>query len=121
VNEKTIIRIAAVMAVVGLAALFFLIKVSFADSTDIGTLEGMEGKSVRVEGVVTRVNVHPEGHVFFTLNDHSGSIAVVAFAGSKIEVAYSLVEGQKLSVIGKVDVYKEKLEIIAKDITILSA
>jgi DNA/RNA endonuclease YhcR with UshA esterase domain len=51
------------------------------------------------------------------VTDTSGEISVVAFKSSNIDEVYNVGVGDQISVIGRVEEYKGKLEIIAKEIS----
>ena len=109
-----ILKISIVIAVVGIIALFFLTqykneKVSKIEDLKVGQIE-------RIEGMVNSVYVSKDRHVFLSVSDSTGDIDVVAFKSANIDLAYELENGDTVSVLGKVDEYKGKNEIIAQDI-----
>ena len=55
-------------------------------------------------------------HVFLKVADNTGEVAVVALENSNIDKAYDLEVEDEVSVIGRVGEYKNKIEIIAKEI-----
>ena len=67
--------------------------------------------------MVSSVYVTKNNHVFLKVADNTGEVTVIAFNNSNIDSARELESGDQVSVIGKVDAYKGKLEIIAKEIT----
>jgi DNA/RNA endonuclease YhcR with UshA esterase domain len=110
-----IVKIAMVVAVIGIIALFFLTQykneaISKVEDLKIGQVE-------RIEGMVNSVYVSKDNHVFLGVADNTGEIDVVAFKSANIDIAYDLENGDQISVLGKVEEYKGKLEIIAKEIS----
>jgi len=110
-----IVKIALVVAVIGIIALFFLTQykneaISKVEDLKIGQVE-------RIEGMVNSVYVSKDRHVFLNIADNTGEIDVVAFKSANIDIAYDLENGDQISVLGKVEEYKGKLEIIAKEIS----
>ena len=117
-EAKTLNRLLLVLAAIGVLTFFYFAQISLATPVNIGDLKDSVGRTVRVDGEVSYVNVLKEGHVFFGLRDKTGKITVVSFAGAGIKESYDLIEGQSVSIIGKVQKYKGKLEVVAKNIAI---
>jgi exonuclease VII large subunit len=110
-----IVKLALVIAVVGIIALFFLTQYK---NENVSRIEDLKvGQVERIEGMVNSVYVSKDSHVFLSVADSSGEIDVVAFKSSNIDIAYDLESGDQISVLGKVDEYKGKMEIIAKEIS----
>lgn len=61
---------------------------------------------VSVRGEVSNCKDHPSGHLYFTLKDGSGTLAVVMFAGKRRGLRFPLREGQRIVVSGSVSVYE---------------
>jgi DNA/RNA endonuclease YhcR with UshA esterase domain len=114
-NIMEIVKIALVIAVIGIIALFFLTQYKNESVTKVEDLK--EGQVQRVEGMVNSVYVSKDNHVFLKVADSTGEIDVVAFKSANIDIAYDLVSGNQVSVLGTVQEYKNKLEIIAKEIS----
>lgn len=97
----------------------FFLNVSFGSPNilikDIN--EEMINEKVTIQGEITYLYVSKNGHVFLKIKDESGEIKVVVFKNSGLSRVYELEKGQKISVSGKIEEYKDELEIIAKDIT----
>ena len=75
-----------------------------------------EGQVGRITGLINSVYITKEGHAFLKVTDSSGEITVVAFNNSNIKQVNELGIGDQVSVLGRVEKYKGKLEIIAKEI-----
>ncbi|MUV07064.1 hypothetical protein GOP80_07720 [Planococcaceae bacterium Storch 2/2-2] len=69
------------------------------------------GKRATIEGNVTNVYHHKNGHLFLKVSDRSGTLDVVFFS-SHFRVLPVIEEGDTIRVSGKVEEYKNKLEII---------
>jgi DNA/RNA endonuclease YhcR with UshA esterase domain len=109
-----ILKISLVIAAVGVIALFFMTQYS---KQDISKIEDLKiGQMYKVEGTVSSVYVSKDNHVFLKVSDNTGDVDVVAFKSANIDIAYDLVDGNQITVYGKVEEYKNKLEIIAKQI-----
>ena len=109
-----ILKISIVISILGIAALFFITRYSTEESIKISDLK--IGQIERITGMVTSVYNSKDGHVFLKVADNTGEINVVVFKGSNIDEAYELEVGEEISVLGRVEEYKKKLEIIAKEI-----
>lgn len=115
-ETKNLLRISIIIAVIGIAALFFITNISI-EKVDIADAGKYMGSSVKIEGNINSVFTSKDGHVFFKVSDNSGSIDVVAFKNYNLDGVYNLKKGQEIEVRGIVQEYKGKLEIIAKEIT----
>jgi DNA/RNA endonuclease YhcR with UshA esterase domain len=108
-----LIKISITVAIVGIIALFFIVKYQQQNTVKISDLE--QGQIERITGMINSVYVSKDGHTFLKVTDSSGEISVVAFKSSNIDV-YDLEIGDQISVLGRVEEYKGSLEIIAKEI-----
>lgn len=75
------------------------------------------GKNVKVCGNITSLYVSKNNHVFLKVNDDSGKIDVVIFNSSvdKFRIK-NLEKNDFVCISGKIDEYKNRLEIIPKEI-----
>jgi len=108
-----LIKISITIAIIGIVALFFIVKYQQQNTVKISDLE--QGQIERITGMINSVYVSKDGHTFLKVTDSSGEISVVAFKSSNIDV-YDLEIGDQISVLGRVEEYKGSLEIIAKEI-----
>jgi len=108
------VRIIVVAALLGLAALFLWLKHNEQDTAKITELK--QGQVESITGMVNSVYVTKAGHTFLKVADTSGEVSVVAFNNSNIDGVQDIEIGDQVSVIGRVEQYKGKLEIIAKEI-----
>ena len=113
-NFMDILKISISIAIVGIVALFFLTQFNNENTIKISELK--IGQVAKVTGMVTSVYVSKNDNVFLKVADNTGEISVVAFKSSNIDEAYDLENGEQVSVTGRVEEYKNSLEIIAKEI-----
>lgn len=118
-ENKTIVKICITLAALGLIALYFVTNFYNEKVIDIADAKNYVGQNVRIKGYINTLYTSQEGHSFLKVYDISGDIEVVAFKSSKIDVS-GLQEGKKVSVFGRVQEYKGSIEIIAKEIKVLS-
>jgi len=110
-----ILKISIVIAILGIIALFFITQYNKENIIKIEDLK--IGQIERVTGMITSVYVSKDEHVFLKVADNTGEVTIVAFKNSNIDAAYELENGDQISVLGRVDEYEGKLEIIAKEIS----
>jgi len=109
-----IIKISITVAILGIVALFFLVRYNEQNTVKISELK--QGQIERITGMVNSVYISKDSHTFLKVADTSGEISVIAFKSSNIDEVYELEVGDQISVLGRVEEYKGKLEIIAKEI-----
>ena len=109
-----ILKISIITAVIGVILLFVITQVFNEETVKIEDLK--LGQIERISGMVTSVYVSRNMHVFLKVADNTGEIDVVIFENHNIDEAYDLEVGDEVSVLGRVDEYKGKIEIIAKEI-----
>ncbi len=117
ISDKKLMQLSLATAVIGIIALYVLVSVVQPKAAAIAGLKDMAGQNVLVSGVVTGY-MESKGTVFITLENNS-SIKVVMFANDaeKYPDVYKIKEGDNATVKGKVQYYKNELEIIAKHIS----
>ena len=76
--------------------------------------------SLYVKGEASNVKYHSSGHLYFTLKDGQGSMPCVMFAGNRGGLKFRLEEGNKIVVLGNIDVYERdgRYQLYAKEITL---
>ena len=109
-----IIKISIITAVIGVILLFVITQVFREETIKIEDIK--LGQIERISGMVTSVYVSKNMHVFLKVADNTGEVDVVIFENNNIDEAYELEVGDEVSVLGRVDEYKGKTEIIAKEI-----
>jgi len=113
-----IVKISAVIAVLGLVSLWFITDVSGDMTVPLYDLDSYMGRTLTVSGRVESVYTTNGGHTFIKITDDITEIKVVAFKGA-VDNAYAIERGQDIEVRGKVDEYKGFIEIIAQEVRIL--
>ncbi len=75
---------------------------------------------IYVKGEISNCKYHTSGHIYFSLKDESGAIACVMFAGDRKGLAFRMQEGQKVIVLGSINVYERdgKYQLYAKEIVL---
>lgn len=61
---------------------------------------------IYVKGEVSNCKYHTSGHIYFSLKDESGTLSCVMFAGQRRGLAFTIKEGQRVTVFGSVNVYE---------------
>ena len=106
-------KVSFAVSVIGIAGLLVVSQFAEAPQISISQLTlSMVGEKVVVNGIATGVSRN-DGNLFMTLDDGT-KIDVVVFERNarKIDVG----EGANVTIIGTVNVYKSKLEIVADSI-----
>jgi exonuclease VII large subunit len=114
-DNKTIIKLSLSVAMVGIIAMYIFTSVS-TNTISIAEASNFIGQKITLKGTIEDYRLSKDGHAFFKITDLSGTMPAVAFRNSNIENAYTLKDGQKIVISGKIQEYKESLEIIASKI-----
>lgn len=61
---------------------------------------------IYVKGEVSNCKAHSSGHLYFSLKDESGTLSAVMFAGQRRGLAFPLQNGQRVVVLGSINVYE---------------
>lgn len=105
-------KVSLIFSLIGILILFFLTYTIKVQLYEINSLSKDNiDDTVRVKGIVESFTETP-GLYLVNLKDNSGRITVVVFKDERL----GLQEGLNLEVIGNVVEYKDKIEIIAKEI-----
>ena len=89
------------------------------DIIPIGDVIYKKGETVRIQGTITKLYTTRGDHKLFTLVSGEESIKGVIFSGSvDLDPMISL-GGKKADIIGRIDEYKDELEIIIKEIKLI--
>jgi aspartyl/asparaginyl-tRNA synthetase len=119
-EAKLIRNISIACSVVGLAILFFLSRTVELRQTDINQISPEDdGKNVKVCGNVSSKSISKTNHVFLKLRDKTGSIEIVIFNSTTGKVNMNFDKYSDICVVGSIDEYANKTEIIAKDIQVV--
>ncbi len=114
-DNKLLLKVSISVALIGIIGLYIFTS-SAENSMNVADTGDYIGQRVTLDGVVGKPYASKDGHVFFDLSDSTGTIKAVAFRSSNIEAAYELKEGQQITLTGKVEEYKDALEIVASKI-----
>jgi len=114
-SDKTLLRISAVTAAAGMIALYLIVAFIEPRQAEIADLK--VGENVLVGGAVSEF-ARSEGNIFFRLTNGS-SIKVVMFANDAERMHIEIKDNNIVMVKGKVQYYRNSIEIIAKEIRIV--
>ncbi len=114
-KETTLLKIALICSLVGLLVLYFISeKIEVKDyKPDILSNKNI-GDEVKVSGIIQKINY--QQNVAFIEMEQKIPISIVVFADNK---NLSLKRGDSVEVIGKLQEYKGKNEIIADGIRVV--
>ena len=78
---------------------------------------------IYVKGEVSNCKYHTSGHIYFSLKDEFGTIACIMFASARSGLSFRMREGQKVVVLGSVNVYERdgKYQLYANEIILEGA
>ena len=112
-KETTLLKIALICSLIGLIVLYFLsAKIEIRDY-EPNILNENIGDDVRLKGTITKTS--DKGDVVFMELLQEYPVSVVLFSSNNI----SLKKGDNVEVIGKVQEYKSKNEIIANKVRVV--
>lgn len=112
-KESTLLKIALICALIGLVALYFIsAKIEVKDYKP-SELSKNIGDDVNLKGTVTKIA--DKGNVVFVDVSQQNSVSVVLFTDNNI----NLKSGDNVEVIGKVQEYNGKNEIIAQKVRVI--
>ncbi|MBU0758565.1 MAG: hypothetical protein KKF44_10945 [Nanoarchaeota archaeon] len=113
-NEKMLLRISVLFAVIGISALFIISKSIEINNTTIEKIYGEKiGDEVEITGKAIQI-IRNEKFTVIKMAQES-EIEVIAY-----DNIAEIREGDALSVKGRIDEYNEKRQIVADKITIIS-
>ena len=113
-KETTLLKIALICSLVGLIVLYFIsAKIEIKDYKP-NILNRNVGDDVSLKGTITKIN--DKGNVVFVDVSQQNSVPVVLFTDSN---NLNLKNGDNVEVIGKVQEYNGKNEIIAQKIRVI--
>lgn len=117
-REEFLLQISIACSLAGLALLFFISQTMELEQTSIGKIIPDDiGKNVKVCGEIISKSESKTKHVFLQLRDDSGKIELVIFNNTAEKLnAYELNKQDRICVVGLVDEYQDKLEIVPKEI-----
>jgi aspartyl/asparaginyl-tRNA synthetase len=108
-HENTLLKVALITSVLGVALLFFISAGVDVDAQSIARIDEIpEGKEIEVTGVVVRAHDR-EKVLFLTIAEEKvEDVTVVLFKNGKVNVQ----EGDVVTVTGSIDEYEGKKQII---------
>lgn len=117
-KERFLLYISIICSLAGLASLYFISQIIELPQTDMNKITYDDiGKNVKVCGEITSKFISKTKHVFLQLKDDTGRIDIVIFNKTAEKLnAYKLNKQDKICVVGSVDEYQDKLEIITREI-----
>jgi len=114
-KEKTLLKIALMCSVAGIVLLFLFSENIEIDEKAIDKINmGSIGEYVKIKGTISKL-IDTESVMILTIQQPS-QITVVLFKKRPIELR----EGNYVEIIGKIEDYKGKTEIIADKIRVIS-
>lgn len=118
-KESFLIRICLIGASVGLIALYFLsLMITPVDVAPSEIRQDLLGRKVVMSGTVRELRQHPNGHIFFELEDESGSSDIVIWEEKAEQLRLSGVDldrirnGIILNITGSVELYRGSLQVV---------
>lgn len=121
-EDHTIFKIALAMSVVGLVGMISSADLIMAREIKISEINrGMLDEDVSVEGVVVDVKKSSRSNTYFLdITDGTGKISLVIFESSAVDLeennmSMSNLDNRRVKVVGKVEEYQGKMELILKD------
>ncbi len=113
-KDKELLLLSFIVSVIGLLIFFVFYSSASPEKIDISKLNGKyEGKRVVVEGRISKIKIHEEGHIFITLKKDNSKVIIPVFS----EYAKKLnekckIEGNYIRVEGRVKLYRGNLEVV---------
>lgn len=121
ITDKNLMYIALVLVIIGIIGLFVILQFIGPTEISTGVVTNNEiGENVAVNGIVKSYS-EKDGHVFMDIDDGSGAIKVVMFENTAKNnlIVYSIGENDHVIIEGKVELYKNKLEIAANSVKVV--
>lgn len=114
-SDSQLMKLCLTMSVIGIIALFFIIQSIEPLELSVPEItQAYVGREVITSGDISSFAVN-DGNIFIDLVDVNSTISVIMFK-KDADVAYAFKKGDKVSIIGKVAIYRNELEIIASSI-----
>lgn len=114
-KEKTLLRIALLCSIIGIALLFIISENIEIDEKDINKINMDNiGDYVKIKGTIKQLIETEE--VMILIIEQPSEITVFLFKNKQIPLA----EGNYIEVIGKIEDYKGETEVIADKIRVIS-
>jgi DNA/RNA endonuclease YhcR with UshA esterase domain len=120
-DDKTLVRLSAAIAVVGLIGIIAAAQFAEPKAVEISEISGsLVGQNVAVNGTVESISIN-DGNVFITLGsvdsrDNSSADVVMFERDARNSIAYTIKKGDTIVVDGKVNYYRNDVEVVASSI-----
>jgi len=118
-DDRQVIRICLIGSVLSIILLYFAALSLGSENVKVGEITGsLAGRVVNVSGYASEIYLHKNGHVFFNLRDGQDKVRVVVWESDVERLAYSGVNltemknGDKIQIVGTVELYQGEPEII---------
>ena len=112
-RENTLLKIALICSLLGLSALYFISAKIEINDYKPSVLSKNVGDDVKLEGQVMKIT--DNGDVIFVELSQQNPVTIVMFTNNNVQLR----KGDDIEVIGKVQEYKGKSEIIAQKIRVV--
>ena len=115
-EEENLLKVSLICSLTGILVLLLIsesIEIKEYKIKDIN--RKLLNKDIKIKGTITRITETP-GLLIFEVNDQTGTLTVIAFKEEPINIT----KDQKVEIEGKVQEYKNKLEIVTNQIISLS-
>lgn len=120
--EKNFLKIVCMLSsLLGLILIYYVAISTQPKVVSISEITlDLVGRPVTVNGTITKVRFHQDGHAFLTISDGKGQIQVPLFASfllaSGLDVS-KLKVGNNILVSGTVDLYNNQMQIVPRKVT----
>ncbi|MBI4017905.1 MAG: OB-fold nucleic acid binding domain-containing protein, partial [Candidatus Aenigmarchaeota archaeon] len=119
-DDRHLRNVSLCLSLIGLFLLAVGVSLKEPRHVEVGSITyDMRGMSVSVTGTAISVTVSGE-NMFFKLVDETGTIKVVFFENDLVRQnigVSDIVDGAKISLEGRVELYRGSLEIVAQRVT----
>ncbi|MEM7819527.1 MAG: OB-fold nucleic acid binding domain-containing protein [Candidatus Aenigmatarchaeota archaeon] len=121
ISDNSLIKISLTITLIGLIALFLIVHFIGPKEIEIGKIN----KDMIGQIVLLRANVESyfsnDGHIFIDAKDSTGTIKVVMFENEAKNnpLVYYIEKNNTIEIRGKIQLYKNELEIVATSIKII--
>lgn len=116
-NESQIMKLSLIGSIIGIIALYFVaITIEPVHVNIDETMSKYTSSIILVNGIVSDIYLHEDGHIFFTLSNNTGEIKVVLWKDTVKQLKLKHVKidelknGDHLEITGTVEYYKGELE-----------
>jgi DNA/RNA endonuclease YhcR with UshA esterase domain len=118
-DDRTVIRACLIGSVLSMIVLYFAALQVGSRGVKVGEVTSeLAGNVVNVTGEVSNLYLHKNGHVFFNLKEGGDRVRVVIWESDVEQLRYSGVDiasiknGDRVQVVGTVEMYQGEPEII---------